>query len=112
MQGVVAGHAKECQKFWLGIEGALPKFYSTPDQNMAWCDTDGPPVADCTLNHYSLDLYGGHGMVQQQLIWCPGWLWHKNFGLELKVHCPNFTHFKFETWHGMTQMGHQELVAH
>jgi hypothetical protein len=44
---------------------------------MAWCDTDGPPGAGFTLNHHSLDSYGGHGMVQQQLIRCLGWLWHK-----------------------------------
>jgi hypothetical protein len=40
-------------------------------------DTDGPPGAGCTLKHHSLDPYGGHGMVQQQLTRCHGWKCHQ-----------------------------------
>jgi hypothetical protein len=83
---------------------------------MAWYDTDGPPGAGCTLNHHSLDPYGGHGMVQQQLIRCLGWscnVIHYKFLFGIAGTLLKFDpHFQFKTWHGVTQMGHQELVAH
>ncbi len=43
--------------------------------NKAWGDTAGPPGAGCTLKHHSLELnpFGGHGMIQQQMIRCLGW---------------------------------------
>jgi hypothetical protein len=49
----------------------------SPKHSMAWHDTDGPPGAGCTLKHYSLDPYGGHGVVRQQLIRCHGWKFHQ-----------------------------------
>jgi hypothetical protein len=43
------------------------KLLTTSVQKVAWIDTDGLPGACSTSKHHSLDPYGGHEMVQQQL---------------------------------------------
>ena len=55
-----------------GQNEMLPNFSPTAVQNTACGDTDGQPGAGWTLNHHSLDPYGGHGMGQQHLISCRG----------------------------------------
>jgi hypothetical protein len=77
------------------------KLFTTSVQNMAWIDTDGygPPGACSTLKHHSLDPYGGHEMVQQQLIRCQHGL--KRHQVLLRVgsaHCQPFHHI---SQHGM-----------
>jgi hypothetical protein len=87
------------------------KLLTTSVQNTAWIDTDGPPGACNTLKHHSLDPYGGHEIVQQQLIRCHGLNCHQVW-LRVGSTLPNFSPHQSKTWHGLTQMGHQELVAH
>jgi hypothetical protein len=59
-------------QFHLGFAPCMCQTFPTAVQNTAWGDTAGPPGAGCTLEHRSFNLYGGHGMVQQQLIRCLG----------------------------------------
>jgi hypothetical protein len=106
---------------------SLPaKHFPTAVQNMlwlhkAWGDTAGPPGAGCKLKHHSLELdpsFGGHVMVQQQLIRlrCLGWKGHQ-FCLGFAPCLQSFSQLLSKTQHevtqhGVTQLGHQELVAH
>ena len=50
-------------------------------------------------------------MVQQQLMRCCGWKLNQ-FWLDFRGTVPNFSQLQPETQHGVTHMGHQELVAH
>ena len=59
-------------------------FSPTAAQKLVWTDRDGQSGACLTLQHHSLDPYGGHEMVQQHLtLWniskqhqfCPKFEW-------------------------------------
>jgi hypothetical protein len=77
----------------------LPNYSS---KHGIWYDTDGPPGAGCTLNHHSLDPYGGRGMVQQQLKRCLGWLRHKFWlGIEGTALITHWIHMEDMEWFSM-----------
>jgi hypothetical protein len=68
-QQLIIFHGWKCHQLWLGFWAISQTFPNTALQKLLACgDPDGPLGADCTSKHHSLDLYGGHEMVKQQLM--------------------------------------------
>jgi hypothetical protein len=49
------------------FDGRVMNILPTAAQKVVWTDRDGESGAGLTLQHHSLDSYGGHDMVQQHL---------------------------------------------
>jgi hypothetical protein len=71
--------------------------------------THGPPGAKTTLQHHSLDPYGGYWRVWRQLVWfCNHKCHHFWSSFDDESQTFTFSQLSPKNWHGLAPMDHQE----
>ncbi len=102
LQHLTLWNVSEQHQFCPELDGnKMLNFSPAAAQNAVWTDSHGESGAGLTLQHHSLDSYGGHEMVQQHPT-----LWNVS---EQHQFCHNLDG-KVLNWCGLTAMGSQELV--
>jgi hypothetical protein len=81
-QHLTLWNVSEQHQFCHNLDGKVPNVSPAAAQNILWTCSHGESGVGLTLQHHSLDSYGGHDMVQQHLT-----LWNVS---EQHQFCPEF----------------------
>jgi Na+-transporting NADH:ubiquinone oxidoreductase subunit NqrB len=68
-------------QFCPNFDGKVLNFLPATAQRVIWTDSDGESGAGLTLQHHSLDSYGGHEMFQQH---------HTLWNVSKNISCPPY----------------------